>query len=210
MQALQLVPQGIAGVAVTQSPDGLGLIHEPSCAGVIWNRQPLSDFQSWIDGLEPDQLPVTRVVLRPHAVQKAVSIACDAAKMPACKERTQLVDDIAALADIFAGVMSAPYLRLRLACVRTNACRKFHLDAITARLICTYRGTGTQYGVSYDGGDPKRVFAAPRFAPILLRGSTWPEQPTSGLLHRSPPIEGTGEARLVLVLDPVFDLEDEE
>ncbi|WP_255576234.1 MULTISPECIES: DUF1826 domain-containing protein [Jannaschia] len=25
-------------------------------------------------------------------------------------------------------------------------------------------------------------------------------------MHRSPPIEGTGATRLVLVLDPVFDL----
>nr|WP_245926135.1 DUF1826 domain-containing protein [Ascidiaceihabitans donghaensis] len=30
-----------------------------------------------------------------------------------------------------------------------------------------------------------------------------------GCLHRSPPIEGSGETRLVLVLDPIFDLEDE-
>ncbi len=38
----------------------------------------------------------------------------------------------------------------------------------------------------------------------------WPEQPASGLLHRSPPIEGTGETRLVLVLDGVMDLDDAE
>ena len=208
MQVLQLAPQAIAGVAVTQSPEGLDVIHEPSCAGVIWNRQPLSDFQSWIASLDPNQLPSTRMVLRPHAVLEAVSIACDTAKMPVCKERMQLVDDIAALASIFANVMSAPYLRLRLACVQTNACRKFHLDAITARLICTYRGPGTQYGVSHDGADPKQVFATPRCAPILLRGTAWPEQPAFGLLHRSPPIEGTSITRFVLVLDPVFDLDD--
>jgi len=33
--------------------------------------------------------------------------------------------------------------------------------------------------------------------------------PVWGLLHRSPPIEGTGETRLVLVLDPVIDPEEE-
>ncbi|HMB12384.1 MAG TPA: DUF1826 domain-containing protein, partial [Roseovarius sp.] len=32
--------------------------------------------------------------------------------------------------------------------------------------------------------------------------------PPSGLLHRSPPIEGSGETRLLLVLDPVDDPEE--
>jgi len=103
--------------------------------------------------------------------------------------------------------MSAPYLRLRLDVVRTNACRKFHIDAVTARLICTYRGTGTQYGISTDGADPKRVFTVPTGAPIILRGTLWPADLPSGLLHRSPPIVDTGETRLLLVIDPVFDPE---
>lgn len=117
-----------------------------------------------------------------------------------------LVDDIAALADVFADVMHAPYLRLRLDVIKTNACRKFHIDAVTARLVCTYRGTGTQYGISTDGTEPKRIFTVPTVSPILLRGTLWPETPRSGLLHRSPPIEGTGETRLLLVLDPIVDL----
>ena len=45
-------------------------------------------------------------------------------------------------------------------------------------------------------------------APILLRGTLWQERPRTGLLHRSPPIEGTGETRLVLVLDPIDDPEE--
>ncbi|EBA10922.1 hypothetical protein RCCS2_00532 [Roseobacter sp. CCS2] len=113
------------------------------------------------------------------------------------------------MAKIFTGLMRTPYLRLRLQAVTTNACRKFHIDAITARLVCTYRGQGTQYGVSRNGRDPARVFSVVTGAPILLRGTLWPAKPASGLLHRSPPIAGTGETRLVLVLDAVDDPEDE-
>ena len=112
------------------------------------------------------------------------------------------------MAGMFAGIVDAPYLRMRMDVVTTNACRKFHVDAITARLVLTYRGTGTQYGVSQGGHDPQRVFTVPTGAPILLRGSLWPETPRSGVVHRSPPIEGTGETRLVLVLDPVHDLDE--
>ena len=114
-----------------------------------------------------------------------------------------MIDDAAALASVFADLFQAPYLRVCLNVVTTNACRKFHIDAVTARLVCTYRGTGTQFGISTDGAEPARVFTVPTGAPIVLRGTLWPEHPKSGLLHRSPPIEGSGETRLVLVLDSV-------
>ncbi|SDX08895.1 DUF1826 domain-containing protein [Litoreibacter albidus] len=196
------------GVHIGQSAETLHRISDAACAAAIWDRPPLPTFQSWIDALPPAQLPSARVILPAQAVKDAVTTICDAAETPDCMERTRLIDDIAALADIFAGVMATPYLRLRLACITTNSCRKFHLDAVTARLICTYRGTGTQYGVARDGADPTRIVNTPTCAPIVLRGSRWPTHPASGLVHRSPPIEGTGEARLVLVLDPIDDPED--
>ena len=147
------------------------------------------------------------MVLRPEAVPDAASQICDVCGTPDCAERARLIDDVAALADIFAGLMDAPYLQLRFDVVTDNACRKFHIDAVKARLICTYRGTGTEYGIARDGAEPPRIITVPTGAPILLRGKLWPESPRSGLLHRSPPIEGTGETRLVLVLDPVVDPE---
>jgi hypothetical protein len=80
---------------------------------------------------------------------------------------------------------------------------------VTARLVCTFRGAGTQYGISADGAEPGRIFTVPTGAPIVLRGARWPERPRSGLLHRSHPIEGTDQTRLVLVLDPVDDPQEE-
>ncbi len=201
------VEDAVIGVGVADAPEGLSAIHRPGCAAAIWRRRPLPGFQSWIDALEPGRLPKTRVILRPRNVRETVIQVCDASGTPDCTERERLVDDVTALADIFIGLMPAPYLRLRLDVVTTNACRKFHIDAITARLICTFRGTGTQYGISTDGAEPRRVFTLPTGAPILLRGTLWPERPKSGLLHRSPPIAGTGETRLVLVLDPVLEPE---
>ena len=116
-----------------------------------------------------------------------------------------LIEDASALASIFANVMDSAYVRLRFDVVDTNACRKFHIDAVKARLVCTYRGTGTQYGLSENGHDPAQILTVPTGAPIILRGTRWPETPVSGVLHRSPPIAGTGETRLLLVLDPIDD-----
>lgn len=197
------------GVHLTETAEDLSAIHRPSVAAAVWQRAPLPSFQNWIDGLDADLLPKARVILRPEAIPDAVRHICDTSGTPDCPERDMLIDDISALATIFADLMRARFLRVRLDVVTTNACRKFHVDAITARLVCTYRGTGTQYGTGQNGNDPKRIVTVTTGAPILLRGTRWPEQPASGLLHRSPPIEGSGETRLLLVLDPVTDPEDE-
>ncbi|MEM8814042.1 MAG: DUF1826 domain-containing protein [Pseudomonadota bacterium] len=195
----------VSPISVTQNAAGLTAIGDPGCAAAIWNRAPLPRFQSWIDALEPEQLPNARMILRPEDIRVAALQVCETAGTPNCDERDRLIDDAAALADIFADLMRTPYLRLRFDVVTTDACWKFHTDALTARLICTYRGTGTQYGLSPDGSEPSRIFTVPTGAPIVLRGTLWPEQPKSGLRHRSPPISGTGETRLVMVLDPMTD-----
>lgn len=205
----EIVEEAAIGVGMADGAEDLSAIRDPGCAAAIWRRQPSKRFQSWIDALPPENLPKARVVLRPDAIRDAVVQICEAAGTPDCEERDRLIDDTEALADIFAGLIHAPYLRLRFDVVTTNACRKFHIDAVTARLVCTYRGTGTQYGISTDGAEPRRVFTVPTGAPMLLRGTLWPERPKSGLLHRSPPIEGTGETRLVLVLDPINEMSEE-
>ncbi len=205
----QTVKDAGIGVGIADDPEGLRVFLQPGCAAAVWRRQTPADVQAWLDTLDPDLLPSGRVVLPSDAVADTVAHLMDIHKTPAGPERDWLQSDIIGLAEMFADLMSATYLRLRLDVVTTNACRKFHIDALTGRLVCTYRGTGTQYGISTDGADPKRVFTVQTGAPILLRGTLWPTAPASGLLHRSPPIEGTGETRLVLVLDPIFDPEDE-
>lgn len=209
MLVREAVKNAAVGVGVADTPEGLSAIHRPGCAAAIWRRQQLPEFQTWMNQLDPDQLPQGRVILHRLAVRDAVSQLCEIAATPDNPKRDLLIEDIAALSEMFANLMKTQYLRLRLDVVTSNACRKFHIDAVTARLVCTYRGTGTQYGISTDGTEPRRVFTVSTGAPILLRGTLWPEGPKSGLLHRSPPIEGTGETRLVLVLDPVSEMTDE-
>lgn len=201
----QFVRNAGVGVGLADSPQAMNLIHTRGAAAVIWRRQPAPGFQDWIDNLDPACLPGARVVVQSRAVRDVASMICRSAGMPDSEKCDVLSDDIAALADVFSSLMGASYLRLRLDVVNDNACRKFHIDAVTARLVCTYRGTGTQYGISTDGSEPKRVFTVPTGAPIILRGTKWPDPPPSGLLHRSPPIEGTAETRLMLVLDPAAD-----
>lgn len=206
--ARKTLQDAASGAIVTDTPAGFAALSEPGCAAVIWHRRPLPDFQKWIDAVDPENLPHARMILRPQMVRDAVIELCEAAALPPGPERTMLVDDVAALADIFAAQMKTPFVRVRLEPVSTNACRRFHVDKLTARLICTYRGTGTQYGISTGGEAPQRVFTVPTGAPVMLTGTDWPGRLDSGLLHRSPPVEASGETRLVLVLDPIQEPED--
>ncbi|MEO0909015.1 MAG: DUF1826 domain-containing protein, partial [Pseudomonadota bacterium] len=199
----ETIENAAVGVGIAETPQGLSAIHHPGCAAAIWRRQPLDDFQTWINDLPVEQLPRARMILPVSNVHQAVTHICNSCGTPDCEERGLLIDDTAALASLFVNLIPASHIQLRLDVVTTSICPKFHIDAVTARLICTYRGTGTQYGISTDGADPRRVFTTPTGSPILLQGTQWPDGPKSGLLHRSPSIEDTGEARLLLVIDPV-------
>lgn len=190
-------------VRLSKTPEDLSAILDPACAAAIWERQPLPGLQTWLDALDPRDLPKARVILQPKKVCEIVLGVCENCGTPSSAERDAFVQDVTALTNTFATIMSAQWLRLRLDVIETNACRKFHIDAVTARLICTYRGTGTQYGTSQNREDPENIHTVPTGSPIMLCGTLWPDSSKSGLLHRSPPIEGTGEVRLVLVLDPV-------
>lgn len=55
-----------------------------------------------------------------------------------------LASDIARFATQFAQAMDTDRVAIRLEIVETDACRRFHADDVTARLICAYVGPGTQ------------------------------------------------------------------
>ena len=129
--------------------------------------------------------------------------ACTASGVEECAERDFLINHASALGAIFAQVMHARYFRLRMDIVSNNALRKFHVDAVTARLIFTYRGTGRQNGIAADEADPRDIYTSQTGEPIILRGKRWPEVQLFGVLHRSSPSEDTEEARLTFLLAPV-------
>ena len=192
-------------VQISDSIEGLHAVNQPSVPAVIWRRTPLSKFQTWIDSFPDKELPSVRIALPLDAIQGALMEVMQISGMPACGQREILIDDITALANVFAEINQTKFLRLRLEAIKGNACSKFHVDAVTTRLVCTYRGPGTQYCFSADGTDLSNIFDVPTSSPIVMRGTLWPNKERSGFLHRSPPIEGSGKTRLLLVLDPISD-----
>lgn len=109
-----------------------------------------------------------------------------------------LAIDIARLARFHAGIRRVAAVRIRLEWIVTDACRRFHMDYVTTRLLVTYRGAGTQW---VEATRPDAIRHIPRNAIALLKGRRLVAEPA--ILHRSPPLADPAAARLLLVVDPV-------
>lgn len=208
MSSISLGAYKMSAPHLVENLGDLSKIANDSYPAVLWQRQETPPFQAWLNGLNPALLPKIRLVIPKDNIRTVIEETFEKSSIPNCYERALFIQDIGILADTFAIIMKVPYLRLRLDVITTNACKKFHIDYLDARLICTYRGTGTQFGIAEDNeAEPQTISQAPTGAPMLMRGKKWPTQPNINFLHRSPPIAGTGEHRVVLVLDPIADIE---
>lgn len=190
-------------VLMGREPEILAGIEYPGVAASIWTRSCDKDFQHWIDSLRPENLPELRTSVPVHLAEAAAIAACEQAGLPSGSERDMLTGDVGALALIFAKTLKVRQIRIRLDVSDEVMCPKFHVDNVPARLLCTYRGPGTEYVPEGSEADRRRVRQVSRGAVGLFRGGAWPGLERTGLLHRSPdPATGTGP-RLLLVIDPV-------
>ena len=202
------VGSATAQVAFVAEKEGLARLFDAYTAGVIWRRYMQEGMQSWLDTLPVDQLPTGRIILPVLNVRSAVTELMNISKMPDCAERQLLLDDICLLAHEFNKLLVSPYFRLRFDVVTTNKCPKFHIDHVAARLLCTYRGAGTEYSFLDDQKRPAEIFTTPNCAAIVLRGTKWPTDCANNLVHRSPEINDVNESRLLFVIDPVDNSEE--
>lgn len=147
-----------------------------------------------------------------------LSAAMRGLKEPA---RAWLTTDVRNLLTRFTDFTSSNHLRVSFGAVRTDQCRKFHVDSIRYRLLTTYMGPGTEWlpddavrrealgRASIHLEDPNKAIvrdpAAVRRAVagevIVMKGARHPNQ--RGAVHRSPPIECGAKVRVVLVATTV-------
>ena len=176
---------------------------------VIINGEAPPGFDRAIDWLAVDRLPNFRLEGPVALVARWLD---SVSKTPGLlSAQAWIVADVAAQARRFADMTGTMHLALKLEVIHDNACRKLHHDYVAHRLVCTYRGPGTQWlPRAHEAalGDEREIvpdhwlapvsrFAAALFAGVLLPGAR-------PILHRSPPIAGTGEVRLVLTINEPF------
>ena len=195
------------GIDTCESVAGLSAIHQPGTGLVIWKRTILFCLQSWIEQLDPACLPDIRLLVGPADLRRGIEPELDDFGMPAGNMRDLLIEDVAGLVAAFAKVVATDLVDIRLECVTHDACWKFHRDCVEARFLTTYRGPGTEWVMPVHAsralreqrdfnGPIERIDARDG---LLFKGSS--AGPGIGIVHRSPPIEGTGDTRLLLCLN---------
>ncbi|WP_291891100.1 DUF1826 domain-containing protein [Maricaulis sp.] len=175
---------------------------ERGAEGLIWGRElPSSvavEMQSWnMAGAVPE-----RFLSDAGGIRRHVDAILESWSGLSHNSREWLATDIAELGMAMARLLSTDTLMVRVEPVRDDACRRFHKDVVKARLICTYKGPGTEYGFAdQDHDQPLTAGSVPTGAPIILRGKRWPNNAETELLHRSPVIEARGESRFLVVIN---------
>ena len=170
-----------------RDPDVLRTIGLPGVALAVWMPEQPEGFQQWIDALPAGQLPCLRATLPARDARAAITTACDRARTPAGPHRDHLIDRAATLAGLASEIFASLLVELRLDVTGGQPCPKWHLDTVPARMLCTLRGPGTEFGPTLPDGTPAVIHRLPTSAAALFRGLLWPEREIPGIVHRSPP-----------------------
>ena len=193
--------------AIAKTIDGLSQIKRPYTDLVIWPRKFPSTFQSWIRYLSSSNLPQLRILVAPCDLRSALDPMLDACGLPISDMRDFMVDDISALVHTFSEITQSEMVDVRLEHFNHDSCWRFHIDVVDLRLLATYPGRGTEWVepiYAENAINDQKQYSGPleRLMPnevAIFRGKRASE--TDGIVHRSPPIEHTGNSRLLLCLN---------
>lgn len=187
--------------------DGLADIANPATSLVIWQRQISSLIFDWLSDISPQNWPHGQVIARPDQLNTALLDLFGAEQDSAASAAQMLRQDITQLGQLYAAIAKSDQVDIRLKVIQHDACWKFHLDNVALRLVTTYIGASTQYVVpelSKQALSEQKAYNGPlenipEQAVAIFKGSR--SASDNGIVHRSPPIKGTGQTRLFLSIN---------
>lgn len=182
------------------------MLRQPGIELALWLRRIPPRIEAELAQLPAESLPDGRVLVGLADLNAALdSLFLD--RVTTAAVRPWLIADIAALVDQFVDLTGTTEVDVRLERITGDGCWKFHRDCVEARLLTTYRGPGTEWVFPADAPNALRdqrayrgpIHRFPRQAVGVFKGSC--AGPGSGIVHRSPPLAGQGETRLLLCLN---------
>lgn len=196
----------------------LTTIFEPDCNAAVLPRTLPEALTRYLDDPRVHALLGNGMRTRVRCNQ-----TLPAETLPATPGREALLDDIRGLTEIMGDLLDCDHVGLRLEVLRKAMCPRFHVDRVGIRLLCCYRGNGTEYlqgshadrsklghaAVSDDEDsglilDAAGIHRAPRYAITLIKGAAWPGNAEHGAIHRSPQVLPDDAPRIVLALDAIW------
>ncbi len=171
-----------------------------------WQRQADPRLEEWLASLDEFVGATILEIMKPEQRPEL-------AALPGSRERSLLADDLALQGSALCDLLGCPAYGVRVVRTRDTMCPGWHVDRVSMRAVCTYRGPGTQWltdqsidrGGLRDGSteDADFVFAAVGDV-VLLKGAQWPGNEHLGAIHRSPDVPAAVGARTVATLDPLW------
>jgi hypothetical protein len=200
--------------ATGSQSDVLGRILDPGVNLGLWQRSPQTAIARELSTLQATHLPDVRCPTSPDSFDTDVIALMRKRGLDPLDFKNWRAD-LGRLADLYFSVSQDSPVTIRLVATENDDCRRFHVDRTHLRLLCTYRGPGTEWltdaqvdrvaqsnGATNDGiirfGEPSQ------FEPFwvgILKGDAYPGNAGLGLVHRSPTIAGTGQTRVLFCLD---------
>lgn len=186
--------------AIGDTPAILASICDPAVQLALWQRARSASL-SWIDTLNWDEIDDIDIdidigIAGPDWAQKVAPLLREAG-YPQSAAGDALATELVERAATFAALMGCERLNMRLEVIETDACRKFHMDHVRARLLMPLYGPGTQWIESTFGSNaPINQLSIGHVG--IFKGRQAVDEPA--ILHRSPPVAATGETRLLLAI----------
>lgn len=191
-------------------------LRSPDVNLVIWRRtvpRPISE--QLVHWTKHCSARVERVVA---CGSYDVAWAIDGLQAPA---RRWIGHDLLQLMKKFSSITGRSQLKVEFGAVRSDRCRKFHVDYVHYRMVVTYLGLGTEW-VPDEDVQRSAMMHSPRdhehanrlIVPeasamrcahagdvVIMKGQN--HRHGLGAVHRSPPIEGISASRVVLVVSTI-------
>lgn len=199
--------------ATCQHVGELVAILAPDCNVAVLERSPDEDIRRYVEAAFADELTSKHIVGSSDSLASVFPTIGEAHEAG----RTKAVADAEWLRDLFAELLGASRIGIRLAAVRRAMCPRFHVDRVGVRMLTTYTGPSTEYLDECDVVRPNLArledAAAPRatirraapFDVVLLKGEAWPGNEHHGIVHRSPAVPSSCSIRVVVTYDALHE-----
>lgn len=200
--------------AVDDRPEILRQIHDPDVNLCLWQRQPQTAIARELSLLQASDLPDVRCRTSLATFDDDVSALLQKQGLDPLAFKNWR-NDLRWLAEIYFSASEGREVVMRLVTTDGDDCRRYHVDRTNLRLLCTYRGPGTEWLTNAQVDRKAQVNGAPNERIIrfgvpsqfeafwvgILKGDAYPGNAGQGLVHRSPSITDSGQTRVLFCLD---------
>lgn len=199
---------------IDDNPAGLQRILETDVNLCVWRRAPSREVSNELQSLQANHLPDVRCTTRMESFDSDLRglLMCNGLRPEAFQHWCA---DVEQLAKHYFPLTHGRKVTLRLETTDNDGCRRFHVDRTHLRLLCTYRGPGTEWlpeaqvdreaQLAGAGNEEILRYGSPShlesFWVGILKGTAFPGNADHGLVHRSPPVEQSGQVRVLVCLD---------